>query len=234
MTSRIKAFLVLITSLLGLIGFATLMPVSAQEGIAIPAPKGDIKQAKGPQVIVLAGGCFWGVQGVFQHTKGVISAVSGYAGGAKETANYGAVTSGSTGHAEAVKVTFDPAKISYGEILQIYFSVAHDPTQLNRQGPDRGTQYRSAIFPQNADQAKFAKTYISELNAARVYNGAIVTKIETDKPFYPAENYHQDYMTNNPTQPYIVYNDLPKVEHLKKLFAKQYSATPRLVAQTGI
>ncbi|UXM96613.1 peptide-methionine (S)-S-oxide reductase MsrA (plasmid) [Bartonella sp. HY329] len=234
MTSRIKASLALITTLLGLIGFAIFMPASAQEGIAIPPPKANINPTKGPQVVVLAGGCFWGVQGVFQHTKGVISAVAGYAGGASQTANYGAVTTGTTGHAEAVKVTFDPAQISYGEILQIYFSVAHDPTQLNRQGPDRGTQYRSAIFPQNADQAKFAKAYIGELNTARVFNSAIVTKIETDKPFYPAESYHQDYMTNNPTQPYIVYNDLPKVEHLKKLFAKQYSAAPRLVAQTGI
>ena len=234
MTSRIKAFLFLITSLLTVVAFATIMPVNAQEGIAIPAPKLDIKQAKGPQVIVLAGGCFWGVQGVFQHTMGVISAVSGYAGGASNTANYGAVTSGTTGHAESVKVTFDPAQITYGEILQIYFSVAHDPTQLNRQGPDRGTQYRSAIFVQNDEQAKIAKAYIRELNAARVYNGAIMTKIETDKPFYPAENYHQDYMTNNPTQPYIAYNDLPKIEHLKQLFAQRYSATPRLVAQTGI
>ncbi|WP_442784293.1 peptide-methionine (S)-S-oxide reductase MsrA [Bartonella sp. HY761] len=234
MTLRIKAFLVLMTSLLGLIGFATFMPVSAQEGIAIPPPKLDQSQAKAPQVIVLAGGCFWGVQGVFQHTKGVISAVSGYAGGASETANYGAVTSGTTGHAEAVKVTFDPAQISYGEILQIYFSVAHDPTLLNRQGPDRGTQYRSAIFPQTAEQAKIAKAYIGQLNAARVYKSAIVTKIEMDKSFYPAEAYHQDYLTNNPTQPYILYNDLPKIENLKQLFAQYYSTSPRLVAQTGI
>jgi peptide-methionine (S)-S-oxide reductase len=180
---------------------------------------------------VLAGGCFWGVQGVFQHTEGVKNAVSGYAGGEKKTAVYEVVGSGMTGHAEAVKITFDPKKISYGKLLQIYFSVAHDPTQLNRQGPDRGTQYRSAIFPQNDAQAKAAKAYIAQLNEARVYKAAIVTKIEPGKEFFPAENYHQDYLTLHPTQPYIVFNDLPKIKNLQRLFPDLYRAKPVLVSE---
>jgi len=181
--------------------------------------------------VVLAGGCFWGVQGVFQHVEGVTRAVSGYAGGHAANATYNAVVTGRTGHAEAVKVTFDPHQISVGEILRIYFSVAHDPTQFNRQGPDVGPQYRSAIFPQNEEQADIAKAYIAQLNAARVYHAAIVTKIEPGKPFYPAEDYHQDYMTRHPAQPYIVINDLPKIEHLKRLFPTRFRARPRLVGQ---
>jgi len=206
---------------------------SAQEGRPIPAPAIDAQPAEGAAtgVAILAGGCFWGVQGVFQHVEGVSNAVSGYAGGEEKTASYRAVTTGRTGHSESVRVTFDPRKISYGRILQIYFSVAHDPTQLNRQGPDFGTQYRSAIFPTSHDQERIAKAYIAQLNQARVYDAAIVTKIETDKPFYPAEDYHQDYMTLNPGNPYIMINDLPKVENLKRLFPDRYRAKPALVSQ---
>jgi peptide-methionine (S)-S-oxide reductase len=207
----------------------------AEVGHMIPAPAVDEQTAAGAptatsEVAVVAGGCFWGVQGVFQHVNGVSGAVSGYAGGERNTAHYQMVGSGTTGHAEAVRITFDPGKISYGRILQIYFSVAHDPTQLNRQGPDVGTEYRSAIFPASAEQARIAKAYIAQLNQARVYNAAIVTKIEPAGEFYAAEDYHQDYMTLHPTQPYIVYNDVPKIEDLKRLFPDVYRADPVLVA----
>jgi peptide-methionine (S)-S-oxide reductase len=205
---------------------------AAEEAHIIPAPAVD--EASTPQatseVAVFAGGCFWGVQGVFQHVAGVSNAVSGYAGGDKATAQYHTVGSGQTGHAESVQVTYDPRKISYGRLLQIYFSVAHDPTELNRQGPDTGTQYRSAIFPVNTDQAKIAKAYIAQLNQAHVFNAGIVTKIEPDRAFYPAEDYHQDFLTRNPTYPYIVYNDLPKVENLKKTFPELYRSEPALVS----
>ncbi len=184
----------------------------------------------GTEVAVLAGGCFWGVQGVFQHVDGVVSAVSGYAGGGESTARYQIVGSGMTGHAESVRVTYDPKRISYGKILQIYFSVAHDPTELNRQGPDYGTQYRSAIFPVNAEQARVAKAYIDQLNQAHVFHSAVVTTVEPDKSFFPAEGYHQDYLTLHPSQPYIVRNDLPKVEELKRQFPDYYRAEPVLVA----
>jgi peptide-methionine (S)-S-oxide reductase len=182
-----------------------------------------------PRSIVLAGGCFWGVQGVYQHTKGVIQAVSGYAGGAANNASYDSVSSGSTGHAESVKITYDPKEISLGKILQIYFSVVHDPTQLNRQGPDSGTQYRSAIFTSQPEEQTIAKDYIAELDAAKVYKKPIVTKIEPMNGFYPAENYHQDYLTLHPYQPYIAFNDIPKVNNLKKLFAADYRDKPVLV-----
>jgi len=174
------------------------------------------------------------VQGVFQHVTGVTRAVSGYAGGSSPNAHYNAVITGRTGHAEAVQITYDPRQISAGEILHIFFSVAHDPTQLNRQGPDRGPQYRSAIFPQTAEQAQLARAYIAQLNAARVFDAAIVTKIEPDQTFYPAEDYHQDYMTRHPTQPYIVINDLPKVANLQRLFPERFREAPLLVAQTGM
>ena len=182
------------------------------------------------EVAVVAGGCFWGVQGVFQHVEGVTSAVSGYAGGSADTAHYEMVGTNTTGHAESVRVTFDPRHISYGHILQIYFSVAHDPTELNRQGPDVGTQYRSAILPTSPEQAHIAEAYIAQLNQANVFNAAIVTRIESGRNFYPAEEYHQDFLTRNPTYPYIVVNDLPKIENLKRLFPEVYSATPVLVA----
>jgi peptide-methionine (S)-S-oxide reductase len=208
---------------------------AAEVAHAIPAPAVDEQAASGAQtasseIAVLAGGCFWGVQGVFQHVNGVTSAVSGYAGGEKSTAHYEVVGSGRTGHAESVQVTFDPRKISYGRILQIYFSVVHDPTQLDRQGPDVGTQYRSAIFPASAEQARVAKAYIAQLSQAHAYDAAIVTKIELDREFYPAEDYHQDFLTRHPTYPYIVYNDLPKIDDLKKLFPDVYRADPVLVA----
>jgi peptide-methionine (S)-S-oxide reductase len=220
-----------------LVGGATLNigNAIAQEDLKIPPPAVD--EAPGdakPEVAVLAGGCFWGVQGVFQHVEGVTNAVSGYAGGDAQTAQYETVGSGMTGHAESVKITFDPKKISYGRILQIYFSVAHDPTQLNRQGPDRGTQYRSAIFPTNDEQAKIADAYIAELDRAKLYHAPIVTKIEPGHNFYPAEAYHQDFLTLNPTYPYIVYNDLPKVANLKRLFPTLYRDDPVLVSEAGL
>ena len=204
----------------------------AQEGIAIPAPKLDEPAGQAAtETAVFAGGCFWGVQGVFQHTDGVKNAVSGYAGGDEKMARYEVVGSGLTGHAEAVKISYDPKKISYGKLMQIYFSVAHDPTELNRQGPDTGTQYRSTIFPTNAEQAKLAKAYIGQLDGAKVYEAKIETTIEPGKTFYPAEDYHQDYLTLNPSQPYIVYNDLPKIENLKKLFPDLYRDDPALVSE---
>lgn len=207
------------------------MPATAAEkGHALPAPKvEEPKTAAASETAVLAGGCFWGVQGVFQHVDGVTSAVSGYAGGDRQTAQYESVSLGTTGHAEAVKVTFDPRKISYGRLLQVYFSVAHNPTQLNRQGPDVGTQYRSAIFPANADQAKVAKAYIAQLDQARVFDAAIVTKAEPGRAFYPAEGSHQDYLTLNPSNPYIAINDLPKIDELRRLFPDLYRPEPVLV-----
>ena len=207
------------------------LPSAAESAHQIPPPMLD--EPANPQatseVAVLAGGCFWGVQGVFQHVDGVTRAVSGYAGGGADTAHYEMVGSDTTGHAESVRVTFDPRHISYGRILQIYFSVAHDPTELNRQGPDVGTQYRSAIFPINSQQAHIAEAYIAQLNQANVFNAAIVTRIEPDRSFYPAEDYHQDFLTRNPTYPYIVANDLPKIEALKRLFPDSYRANPVLV-----
>ena len=208
-------------------------PSAAEEARVIPAPTVDEQVNFETETATLAGGCFWGVQGVFQHVNGVVSATSGYAGGSKTTAQYEAVSGGDTGHAESVQVVFDPKKVSYGHLLQIYFSVAHDPTQLNRQGPDTGTQYRSAIFPASSEQAKVAKAYIGQLNHARVFDAAIVTTIEPGKNFYPAENYHQDFLTNNPTYPYIVINDLPKIASLKQMFPSDYRDKPVLVASAG-
>lgn len=206
-------------------------PAMAEEGRAIPAPAlVEPSSTATSEVAVLAGGCFWGVQGVFQHVKGVSNAVSGYAGGTRESATYEKVSGGSTGHAEAVSITFDPRQISYGQILQIYFSVAHDPTQLNRQGPDRGPQYRSAIFPNTPEQTSTAKAYIAQLDKAKVFGRPIVTRT-VPASFYPAEAYHQDFLTRNPTYPYIVYNDLPKIEALKRLFPDVYREEP--VAQAG-
>ncbi|WP_343729987.1 peptide-methionine (S)-S-oxide reductase MsrA [Duganella sp.] len=187
---------------------------------AIDEPAGTTHTA----TAIFAGGCFWGVQGVFQHVKGVTSAVSGYTGGDARTANYESVETGDTGHAESVKITYDPTQVSYGKLLQVFFSVAHDPTQLNRQGPDRGTQYRSAIFPQTASQRAVAEKYIAQLAASRAFNKPLVTRIETDKKFYAAESYHQNYLTLHPNDPYIVYNDLPKVANLKRIAPDLYRA----------
>ena len=217
---------------LGALAIASaLAPLSAaEEAVIIPAPAIDPGAAGATETAVIAGGCFWGVQGVFQHTAGVLNAVSGYAGGPKNAANYSAVSTGSTGHAEAVEIKYDPKQISYGKILQIYFSVAHDPTQLNRQGPDSGTQYRSEIFTTSAEQKKVADAYIAQLNAAKVFKKPIVTKISALDNFYPAEDYHQDYLTLHPNQPYIAINDIPKVQNLKKIFAQNYIEKPTLVS----
>jgi peptide-methionine (S)-S-oxide reductase len=203
---------------------------AAEEARQIPPPAvAEAPPSAESEVAILAGGCFWGVQGVFQHVNGVTSAVSGYAGGDKATARYQVVGTGTTSHAEAVRVTFDPRQISYGRILQIYFSVVHDPTQLNRQGPDTGTQYRSAIFPTSEEQARIAAAYIGELDKAQAFPKRIVTKIEPGKSFYAAEDYHQDFLTLNPTYAYIVINDLPKVAALERLFPKLYRKEPILV-----
>jgi peptide-methionine (S)-S-oxide reductase len=183
------------------------------------------------ETAVVAGGCFWGIQGVYQHVKGVTNAVSGYAGGSAKTAKYEIVSGGDTGHAEAVQVTFDPRQVSYAQILQILMSVGHDPTQLNRQGPDVGTQYRSAIFPANEAQAQIARDYIAQLNHARAFPSTIVTKIESGATFYAAESYHQDYLFHNPRQPYIYINDLPKIAELKRIFPGMYRTDPVLVAE---
>jgi peptide-methionine (S)-S-oxide reductase len=205
-------------------------PIAAEQARSLPAPLVDEQSSAESEVAVFAGGCFWGVQGVFQHVKGVTNALSGYSGGEKNTAQYETVSSGSTGHAESVKVTFDPRQVSYGRLLQIYFSVAHDPTELNRQGPDTGTQYRSEIFAASADQAKIAKGYIAQLDKAGAFGAPIVTKIEALRGFYPAEGYHQDFLTLNPTYPYIAINDVPKVEALKRMFPDSYRADPVLVS----
>jgi peptide-methionine (S)-S-oxide reductase len=214
---------------LAIAAFAIAPSRAAEEAVVIPPPATDVKASDGIQTAVLAGGCFWGVQGVFQHTAGVTSAVSGYSGGTKATANYNMVSNGSTTHAEAVEVKYDPKKISYGKILQIFFSVVHDPTQLNRQGPDVGPQYRSEIFATNDEQKKVAEAYIAQLNAAKVYKKPIVTKLSPLEAFYAAEAYHQDYLTLHPNQPYIVFNDIPKIHSLKKIFAENYIEKPTLV-----
>jgi peptide-methionine (S)-S-oxide reductase len=199
---------------------------------ALPPPLVDVAPGSPgeAQTAVFSGGCFWGVQAVFQHVKGVRSAVSGYAGGGKDDARYEIVSSGSTGHAESVEVVFDPAQISYGQLLTVFFSVAHDPTQLNRQGPDRGTQYRSAIFATNTDQKRVAESYIAQLDAAKVFDSPIVTGVAPLSAFYPAEAYHQDYATLHPNNPYIVFNDAPKLVQLQARFADLYVARPALVA----
>jgi peptide-methionine (S)-S-oxide reductase len=205
-------------------------PLMAQEkAVAIPPPALDLTQTGNTAVAVFAGGCFWGVQGVFQHVEGVTRAVSGYSGGAAETATYEQTGSGTTGHAEAVEVIFDPSVVSYGDLLQIYFSVAHNPTQLNYQGPDHGTQYRSTIFVQDAEQERIAAAYISQLDDAGLFEGPIVTTLEPLTAFYPAEQYHQDFLTLNPTWPYIAIHDLPKIAALEALFPERFREEPVLV-----
>ena len=219
---------------LAIAAFAIAPSRASEEAVIIPVPSADVKTADGLQTAVIAGGCFWGVQGVFQHTAGVVNAVSGYSGGSKATANYTMIGTGATGHAEAVEIRYDPKKISYGKILQIFFSVVHDPTQLNRQGPDSGTQYRSAIFTTSDEQKKVAEAYIAQLNAAKVYKKPIVTKIGPLDAFYAAEDYHQDYLTLHPNQPYIAHNDIPKVENLKKVFSENYIEKPTLVSSAKV
>jgi peptide-methionine (S)-S-oxide reductase len=219
---------------LAIAAFVVAPSFAAEDAVVIPAPAMDVPASDGIQTAVFSGGCFWGVQGVFQHTAGVVNAVSGYAGGSKATAQYEMVSTGTTGHAESVQIKYDPRKISYGKILQIFFSVAHDPTQLNRQGPDSGTQYRSAIFTASDEQKKVADAYIAQLNAAKVYRKPIVTKVGPLEGFYAAEAYHQDYLTLHPSQPYIAYNDIPKVENLKRLFAENYTEKPTLVGAAKV
>jgi peptide-methionine (S)-S-oxide reductase len=232
-----KAALLAVTALMLAVSFGTAQrPAYAEEGRPLPAPMLNEQPAAATtsEIAVLAGGCFWGVQGVFAHVEGITKAVSGYAGGKEGTANYKTVSTGTTGHAESVRVTFDPHRISYGRILQIYFSVTRDPTQLDRQGPDVGSQYRSAIFPTSAEQARIAEAYIAQLREARAFGAAIVTTIEPDRSFYPAEDYHQEFLTLHPTYPYIVFNDLPKVENLKRLLPDRYRAKPLMVSDTRV
>jgi peptide-methionine (S)-S-oxide reductase len=215
---------------LALVLFATLLAATACNAKAnpaatVPAPMQDAPRAttSGQQTAVLSGGCFWGVQAVFQHVKGVISATSGYAGGSAKTAQYEVVSTGETGHAESVQIVYDPSQITYGELLRVFFSVAHDPTQLNRQGPDEGTQYRSSIFYSNQEQKRIAETYIAQLNQAKIFSRPIVTKVVPLQAFYPAEASHQNYVALHPNQPYIVFNDAPKVEHLRQEFPDLYT-----------
>lgn len=229
-TRSIRAFTAIAAASLLAFVHAIAPARAAEDAVVIPPPATDIAPAgEGLKTLVLAGGCFWGVQGVYQHTRGVANAVSGYAGGKASTANYEATTRGNTGHAEAVQITYDPKQVSLGKLLQIYFSVVHDPTQLNRQGPDTGTQYRSTIFTSDPAEKKLAQDYIAQLNAAKVYKKIVATTLEPLQAFYPAEDYHQDYLTLHPNQPYIVFNDLPKIENLKKLFAADYRDKPALV-----
>jgi peptide-methionine (S)-S-oxide reductase len=198
--------------------------VPSHAATPLPAPKIDVPlaPATGIQTAVFAGGCFWGVEAVFEHLKGVTQVVSGYAGGSAETAKYDVVSSGSTGHAESVRITYDPARISFGQLLQVFFSVAHDPTELNRQGPDTGTQYRSAVFFGSDAQKRITEAYIAQLQAAHAFPRPIVTQVAPLKAFYEAEAYHQDYLAHHPTQPYIVINDLPKIGNLERQFPTLY------------
>jgi peptide-methionine (S)-S-oxide reductase len=215
-------------------GLAGRFVAAAETAVVIPPPAADASAATGGlQTAVLAGGCFWGVQAIFQHTKGVTKALSGYAGGQKDAAHYEMVGTGRTGHAESVSVTYDPRQISYGKILQIYFSVAHNPTELNRQGPDFGTQYRSAIFYADEEQKRIASAYIAQLQQARVFGSPIVTKLEPLSGFYAAEDYHQDFLVLHPSYPYIVFNDLPKLDNLKQVFPDYYRETPVTVTASS-
>jgi peptide-methionine (S)-S-oxide reductase len=202
-------------------------PARPAAAAALPRPATDMPMTAGPlQTAVLAGGCFWGVQGVFEHVRGVRQVVAGYAGGDASTATYDSVSEGDTGHAESVRISFDPAQVSFGQLLQIAFSVAHDPTQLNRQGPDTGTQYRSAVFYTNDDQQRVASAYITQLNGAHAFPSKIVTEVTRLNRFFPAERYHQDYLKLHPDQPYIAFNDLPKIRDLKRTFPDYYLETP--------
>jgi peptide-methionine (S)-S-oxide reductase len=218
--SSIRIFLLLLT----LAGGIAAGRAGNASPVPLPGPAVDASKtaAPGEQTAVVAGGCFWGIQAVFQHVKGVKSATSGYSGGNAKTAEYEVVSTGETGHAESVKIVYDPSQITYGELLRVFFSVAHDPTQLNRQGPDEGSQYRSVIFYGNEEQKKIAQAYIAQLDKAKVFPRAIVTQVVPLKAFYPAEAYHQNYATQHPDQPYIVYNDAPKVAHLRQEFPELY------------
>jgi peptide-methionine (S)-S-oxide reductase len=212
---------------LGLSVCVPLAAFSSEINSAIPLPQVDNPKTSGPlQTAVIAGGCFWGVQGVFEHVRGVKKVLSGYAGGEKSTAQYEVVSSGRTGHAESVQIVFDPKEVSYGELLQVYFSVAHDPTELNRQGPDIGTQYRSNIFYSDDSQKKIAEAYIAQLDKAKLFRRPIATRVDPLKGFYAAEDYHQDFLIKNPRWPYIVVNDIPKIQALQKVFPVYYQGQP--------
>ena len=237
-TSRRGLIVVILVACLALAGvgwavFGRAQPAGGPAlSASVPAPIVDEPKAGATttETAVLAGGCFWGVQGVFEHVKGVTRAESGYTGGTTANPTYDDVTTETTGHAESVRITYNPTQVTYGQLLQVFFTVVQDPTQLNRQGPDEGTSYRSAIFPQDVDQQKVADAYIAQLNAAKAYKKPIATKVGPLEAFFPAEAYHQDYLTLHPNQPYIAYNDLPKVENLKKIFAQNYSEKPALVS----
>jgi peptide-methionine (S)-S-oxide reductase len=221
MSSSIRYAVIVVASLLG----ATACNARVNANTALPAPSVDAARSSSPgrETAVISGGCFWGVQAVFQHVKGVVTATSGYAGGSSKTAEYETVSNGDTGHAESVEVVYDPSQITYGELLRVFFSVAHDPTQLNRQGPDQGTQYRSAIFYKGDEQKRIAEAYIAQLDQAKVFPHRIVTQVAPLQAFYHAEAYHQNYAALHPNQPYILFNDAPKVEHLKQEFPDLYT-----------
>lgn len=203
---------------------------AAEKAVQLPPPAQDVTATAATESAVFAGGCFWGVQAVFQHTRGVLNAVSGYAGGEQRTARYDAVGTGRTGHAESVQVTYDPKQVSFGTLLQVYFSVAHDPTTLNRQGPDVGPQYRSAVFYRGAEQKRVTESYIAQLDAARVFPARIVTEVRPLTGFFAAEAYHQDYATLHPDSPYIATYDLPKIANLKSVLPQLYREQPVLVS----
>ena len=206
----------------------------AEPAVSIPAPQQDETSGTShSETALFAGGCFWGVAGVFQHVKGVTKVVAGYTGGAADNAHYEIVSSGDTGHAESVQVTFDPTQVSYGALLQVFFSVAHNPTELNRQGPDSGTQYRSALFPLTDSQKRVAQAYIKQLDASKAFDEPLVTTVEAQNHFYPAESYHQNYLVENPDAPYIAINDMPKIGQLKQLFASRYRTEPVLTPVSG-
>ena len=209
---------------------------AASAAAPVPAPTVDASRASaaGQETTVVAGGCFWGIQAVFQHVKGVISATSGYSGGAAKTAEYEVVSTGQTGHAESVQIVYDPSQITYGQLLRVFFSVALDPTELNRQGPDEGTQYRSVLFYANDEQKHIAEAYIAQLNAAGVFHRPIATQVVPFEAFYPAEAYHQNYAEMNPMAPYIMYNDAPKVEHLRKEFPDLYEKKANLLKEVKL
>ncbi|QRX84385.1 peptide-methionine (S)-S-oxide reductase MsrA [Glaciimonas sp. PAMC28666] len=225
--SLVSAIFTVLAGFGGLTAIAATTSLSAYAAdapvIIAPPAINNVKVKGAPQTAVFAGGCFWGVQGVFEHVRGVRKVVSGYSGGEKNSAQYETVSSGTTGHAESVQITFDPAEVSYGELLQVFFSVTQDPTQLNRQGPDSGSQYRSNIFYADDTQKNIAQAYIAQLTKAHAFPASIVTRVDPLKGFYPAEAYHQDFLAHNPTYPYIVYNDLPKIDNLKRVFPKLYT-----------
>ena len=217
---------------LAVFGFGCQLRAQAVDH-AIPAPVVDAALASGPQTAVLAGGCFWGQQGLFEHVRGVTKVVAGYSGGSRATAHYEIVGTEATGHAESVQITFDPKQVSYGQLLQVFFSVAHDPTELNRQGPDSGPSYRSEIFFASPDQERVARAYVAQLTKAKIFAAPIVTRIEPLKGFYSAEGYHQDYLIHNSDQPYIVYNDLPKIAALQRVYPQFYRATPAALSSAS-